>query len=146
MVWRDPWLPDVINGYVRTLKCAQLFNIKVSSLMRISEREWVNEVIEDLLEAIDSDLINRIPLSMRVSADSWYWLSDNKGEFTVKSYYMSLQGKCIDDHSRLWKRIRALKLPSKVKNLVYRLCKGCLLTNALLLMRYVRGCLFVVSS
>lgn len=30
-----------------------------------------------------------------------------------------------------------MKLPSKVTNLVWRLCKGCLQTNAALVMKYV---------
>lgn len=76
------------------------------------------ELIDDLFDARESALIQCIPLSMHGNIDSWYWLLDEKGVFTVRSCYRSLQGECSDDHSKLWKKIWAMKLPNKVTNLV----------------------------
>ncbi|XP_017217366.2 uncharacterized protein LOC108194940 [Daucus carota subsp. sativus] len=107
------------------------------------ERKWDIEVIDDLFDDRDSALIKRTPLSIHVNIDSWYWLLDGKGDFTVRSCYRRLQGECSDDHSKLWKKIWAMKLPSKVTHLVWRLCKGCLPTNAALVMKHVNieaGC------
>ncbi|KAL8115005.1 hypothetical protein AgCh_021723 [Apium graveolens] len=137
LVWHDPWLPDVVNGYVRTTMYDQLSNAKVSNLMTDDGRNWDVEVIADLLETRDCELIMRIPLSMNISADSWYWLLEDKGDFTVKSCYRAMQGECTNDYTRMWKKIWALKLPSKVTHLIWRFCKDCLPTNAALFMRYV---------
>lgn len=95
------------------------------------------EVIVDLPEKRDSELVKRIPLSIQASANAWYWVLEDKGEFTVKSCYRALQGECADEYSRMWKRIWTLKLPSKVINLIWRLCKDCQPTNTTLVMRYV---------
>ncbi|XP_074337145.1 uncharacterized protein LOC141674318 [Apium graveolens] len=137
LVWRDPWLPNTSNGYVGIHIYDQLRDVKVSSLMIDDGRNWDVEVIEDLLETRDCELIKQIPLSIYIFTDSWYWLLDDKGEFTVKSYYRALKGECADDCTRLWKKIWALKLPSKVAYLIWRLCRDCLPTNATLFMRYV---------
>lgn len=87
MVWSVPWLPDEGNGYVITGKYDQLVNTKVSNLMLTGGREWDSELLEDLFVARDRDLIKRIPLSVQVTNDSWYWLYDEKGEYTVRSCY-----------------------------------------------------------
>lgn len=137
MIWHVPWLPDEENGYVDKAEYAQLASAKVSNLMMICERKWDTELLEDLFDARDIALIKRIPLSMHADNDSWYWLLDEKGEFTVKSCYRGLQGECRSDQSRLWRRIWDMKLPSKVTNFVWRLCKGCLPTNAALVTKHV---------
>ena len=98
MVWRVPWLPDEGNGYVSTYEYAQLTSTKVSNLMMVDERKWDIELIDDLFDARDSALIKHIPLSMHVNIDSWYWLLDEKGDFTVRNFYRGLQGECSDDH------------------------------------------------
>lgn len=53
---------------------------------------WDMEVIEDLFESADCEFIQRIPLSRPVSNDSWYWLVDDKGVFTVKVVTGSCKG------------------------------------------------------
>lgn len=74
MVWRDPWLPDVSNGYLRTVAYEQLSNIKVCNLKTDDGRKQDVKIVEDLFESEDCELIKRIPLSINVSTDSWYWL------------------------------------------------------------------------
>lgn len=94
-------------------------------------------MLDDLFVARDRDLIKRIPIPLQTTTDSWYWILDDKGEYTVRSCYRFLKGECRDDHSKLWKKIWALKLPNKVVNLIWRLCRGVLPTNAALVAKLV---------
>ncbi|XP_074337079.1 uncharacterized protein LOC141674258 [Apium graveolens] len=137
LVWRDPWLPNQSNGYIRTPVYEHLQNIKVQNLMTMKGTEWDLEVIADLFEEAVCEQIQSIPLSRHVQHDSWYWLLEDKGIFTVKSCYRFIQGECDDEYKSLWKRIWALKLPRKVTHVIWRLCKDCLPTNAALYNRYV---------
>ena len=137
LVWRDPWLPDQSNGYIRTPVYEHLQNIKVRNLMTMEGTKWDLEVIADLFKEADCERIQSIPLSRHVQHDSWYWLLEDKGIFTVKSCYRFIQGECDDEYKSLWKRIWALKLPRKVTHVIWRLCKDCLPTNTALYNRYV---------
>lgn len=56
---------------------------------------------------------------------------------TVKSCYRWIQGDFSDGYSDMWKKLWSLKLPEKVTNFLWRLCKGCLPTNVALLAKHV---------
>lgn len=49
--------------------------------------------MQDLCNERDRDLILQVPLSSSNRPDSWYWLMDSKGVFTVKSCYGTLKGE-----------------------------------------------------
>lgn len=145
LVWQDPWLPDISHGYIRTGVYDQLQNIKVRNLMNNEGTEWDLEVINDLFDAEDCARIQSIPLSRHVTHDSWYWLMEDKGVFTVKSCYRLLQGECDDAYKRLWKRIWTMKLPRKVAHFcgdyvknVYPLMQRFTI-DMLMSIRYVHG-------
>lgn len=84
-VWNMPWLPDRSNGFINTPAYNQIRDIKVSSLMVSGERRWDMEVLNDLFEERDVKLIKCIPIPIVNKADSWFWLLDGKGEFSVRS-------------------------------------------------------------
>ena len=104
-VWGEPWLPEVNNGYVMTPMHVHLQGTKVHSLVYMGERRWDLDVIQDIFQSRDTRLIKQIPLSLNVTTDSWYWLLDEKGEFTVKSGYRWLQGEVDDADKRFWTRL-----------------------------------------
>ena len=136
MVWKVPWLPDDSHGFIATDEYPQLKNIKVSSLMSADKR-WDVDLLNDLFCDRDVDLITRIPIPLRDTRDSWYWLLVEKGEFTVRSSYRWLHGECTDSYTALWKKLWHLQLPNKISNLVWRLCKGCLPTAMALASKHV---------
>lgn len=86
-VWGEPWLPDMTNGYVMTPMPVQLQESTVHSLMKMDERKWELDILHDSFQDRDTELIKQIPLSINETADSWYWILDEKGDFTVKSGY-----------------------------------------------------------
>lgn len=90
--------------------------------------KWDMDVVRDICNTRDTKLIMRIPIPVHTRADSWFWYLEDKGLFTVKSCYKWLQGELNNDMVDLWRRLWSLKIPGKVSNLLWRICKGCLPT------------------
>ncbi|KAL8119749.1 hypothetical protein AgCh_017015 [Apium graveolens] len=136
-VWHIPWLPDVESGYLTTVMHDQLRDIKVRSLMDETGKRWDVEVIDDIFNTRDAELIKRIPIPMVDKQDTWFWILDDKGEFSVKSAYRWLQGEFENIHQRFWHKLWSLKLPGNVTHFLWRVCKGCLPTMSALLIKQV---------
>lgn len=115
----------------------QLHEAKVRNLMDMEGRNWDVEVLRDIFNDRDIELINRIPIPVIQREDSWFWLRDEKGKFTVRSCYRWLQGEHDAAHSSFWRKLWALRMPGKVVNFVWRVCKGCLPTAAALITKKV---------
>lgn len=69
-------------------------------------------------------MINRIPLSVNVRHDSWFWLLDPTGLFTVKSCHKKLVGEQTGSEAQFWKKLWSLDLPTKVTNFIRRACRA----------------------
>lgn len=69
--------------------------------------------------------------------DSWFWLLDEKGDYTVKSGYRWLQGEFEDIDRRFWNKLWSLKLPGKVTSFLWRVSKECLPTAHVLVRKQV---------
>lgn len=69
--------------------------------------------------------------------DAWFWLLDEKGDYTVKSGYRWLQGEFEDADRRYWNKVWSLKLPGKVTSFLWRVSKACLPTNHALVRKQV---------
>lgn len=85
-VFKVPWLPCPVNGFLSTIPPMELESVTVNSLMDIDMGGWDEDVLNDICNERDRNLIRQIPLSIRRKNDSWVWLFDDKGEFTVRSY------------------------------------------------------------
>lgn len=101
------------------------------------ENMWDVDVLDDVFETRDVELIQRIPIQITDKIDSWYWLFDEKGEFTVRSCYRGLQGECQSPFKMFWKQLWTLKLPCNVINFLWHVCKGSLPTNQALALKHV---------
>ncbi|XP_062088933.1 uncharacterized mitochondrial protein AtMg00310-like [Humulus lupulus] len=67
----EPWLPDRLDPMVVSMH-PMLQHQKVSVLMKIEEKAWDEDLINDLFEERDIKLIYSIPLSFTVGHDRWY--------------------------------------------------------------------------
>lgn len=92
-VWKVLWLPCSENGFVMTDMPPELENITVQSLRVPGENNWDEEVLNDIFNSRDGELIKRIPLPVTSRHDSWFWVLDEKGIFTVNSCYRMIQGE-----------------------------------------------------
>lgn len=74
---------------------------------------------------------------MRNKKDSWFWLPENKGDFSVRSCYRLLRGEYQCQERRFWNRIWSLRLPGKIANFLWRVSRDVLPTAAGLLIKKV---------
>uniref|UniRef100_A0A803PC62 Uncharacterized protein n=1 Tax=Cannabis sativa TaxID=3483 RepID=A0A803PC62_CANSA len=58
----DPWLPNVDNPFVVSHHLG-LVNAKVHSLMRLDDKSWDLEILQDMFEDLDISLITKIPFT-----------------------------------------------------------------------------------
>lgn len=116
------------NGFMTTEMPSVLAGKSVCSLLEEDKRKWDDDILRDIFNDRDRQLIKMIPVSSRREHESWFWLHDDKGCFTVKSYYRLLQGKADATYSQFWKKLWSLKLPGKILNLVWRVCNLCVPT------------------
>jgi hypothetical protein len=73
------------------------------------------------------------PLFEQVQQDRMVWKAEKHGHYSVRSAYRLCVNDLVDlSHLRrpgFWSGIWRLKVPAKVKNLVWRMCRGCLPTR-----------------
>ena len=133
-----PWLPCKQNGFLMTEVPDQLRDITLQSLMQVNQRVRDEEILQDICNDRDRLLITQIPLLMRDRDDEWFWMFEDKGEFTVRSGYRVLQGEESTTDAALWKRIWKFKVPGKVVNFVWRVMRNCLPTASALITKNVQ--------
>ena len=135
----DPWLPCVENPRVTTTHPA-LANQKVASLMDSGRVSWDEDLVRDLFNNRDASLILSIPLSSS-RLDTWFWAFESFGQFSVKSTYRYMQlrkdGGSQTSQESFWSKLWKLRVPPKVKNLLWRAATGCLPTKAQLRLKHV---------
>ncbi|KAM6591645.1 hypothetical protein CsatA_014250 [Cannabis sativa] len=102
---------------------------------------WDEEILQDLFDNREQRLIKQIPVNTDQTTDFIFWCKEPTGLFTVKSAYHALQelkGLTNDvDASVFWKILWSLKLPPKIKNLMWRAGSSCLPTLAQLASKFV---------
>ncbi|KAM6577771.1 hypothetical protein CsatB_029608 [Cannabis sativa] len=136
----DPWLVDELNPFIESRHPALVGNY-VNSLMKTDAIEWDDEVILDVLTERDQTLVFKIPLSQHYVNDTWYWMNEDHGLFTVKSAYglqQQIKGNIdMAANSGFWKQLWQLKLPPKVLDFLWRASTNCLPTRFQLMTKHV---------
>ncbi|XP_074342659.1 uncharacterized protein LOC141680292 [Apium graveolens] len=94
----------------------ELEDTTVSILMMDGKNILDDDILNDICNMRDVELIKRIPLPVRNLDDSWFWMREENGHFTVKSCYRKLHGEFMRPQDNFWKHLWALELPGKVKD------------------------------
>jgi len=129
----EPWLLNGhrIDGNIMGANFMRDFS--VSSLMDVSTKGWNQEVIQQVFSPDIADSIIRTRLLDQVVDDRLIWKAEKNGLYSVKSAYRLCVEELIDvSHLRrpgFWSVIWRLKVTPKVKNLIWRMCRGCLPTR-----------------
>ena len=128
-IYHDNWLPD--PSFKKVLSSPNFFDSleKVSALVDSERHSWFQEAIEANFLPHGASLIKAIPLSFDDCVDVITWPSNSDGVFSVRSGYRLLldterneQPRSMDLTilKRFWKGIWNLKVPNRVKNLIWR--------------------------
>ncbi|XP_019172765.1 PREDICTED: uncharacterized protein LOC109168178 [Ipomoea nil] len=86
LIWGHPWLRDNPSPLIQTEMPQQLREARVAGLIDLQTHTWDPHILSDLFNPEDVERINMIPVSLEYE-DSWYWMSDPKGIYTVKNAY-----------------------------------------------------------
>uniref|UniRef100_A0A803Q3L9 Reverse transcriptase zinc-binding domain-containing protein n=1 Tax=Cannabis sativa TaxID=3483 RepID=A0A803Q3L9_CANSA len=139
-ITRDPWLPDMENPFITSFH-PSFCDKDVKCLLTMDGKNWDYEIINDLFNDRDKDLILTIPISPSNSVDTWYWSKEVSGDYSVKSAYSLIQDLKVSpsssNSSGLWRDVWSLKIPPKVKEMLWRTLSNCLPTRAQLIHRHV---------
>ncbi|KAM6556825.1 hypothetical protein CsatB_003844 [Cannabis sativa] len=135
-----PILPDPNNPYIITDHPALQF-AKVNNIISMDGQDWDMDVLNDLFVERDKDLILKVPIKVGITSDHLCWSKEGSGEYSVSSAYELLQekkGRGVEGAgTAFWKHLWALKIPPKVKNLVWRAGVACLPTLTHLVVKRV---------
>ena len=140
-ILNEPWL---YNGEVISSEIPGAYfvrNFTINSLMNLYDKSWNKQVIRQVFSADIADKILHTPLIHQVEEDKIIWKAERHGRYSVHNAYRLCVTELVDSsynwRSWYWSGIWKLKVPPKVKNLVWRMCCGCLPTRVRLLNKRV---------
>lgn len=135
-IWYDPWLSlsKPQSPFGPATEATQ--NLRVSHLLHSDSLKWNEDLIDELLPDIKSDILKLRP-SMLGETDRWAWLPTSSAIYSVKSgYYEALaiestESSCREPPSPLddydWKaNIWRLKSSPKIKLLLWKAMQNAL--------------------
>lgn len=101
--------------------------------MKLDGNQWESDIIEDLFDDRDKNLTYNIQLNPNKPKDTWYWMFELKGTYSVKSGYKEIKSMHVkweeNDASSIWQKLWKLKIPTKVKTFLWRTLTNCLPTR-----------------
>lgn len=119
------------------LKIIVVQNFKINSLMNMYDKSWNEHLIKQVFSMDIADKILHTPLISQVEDDRLIWKAERSDKYYVCSAYRlcvtDLKDSSYNWRPGYWSGIWKLKVPPKVKNLVWRICRGCLPTRIRLL-------------
>lgn len=139
--FKDPWLPR-LSTFKPILTNPDFSGLTVAELMK-EEGGWNSDLLNFLFNKDDILLIKKLPINKSVE-DRWIWHFDKKGLYSVKSGYKAfMNAKIKECHSRdnmmgeVWKKLRNLRVPNKIKHFCWKALNDTLPTNVNLLNRRI---------
>ncbi|XP_030970994.1 uncharacterized protein LOC115991444 [Quercus lobata] len=128
-IYQDHWFPGSNFGKVLSPRLDINMDATVDILIDQNLRYWRDMEIEGLFLPFEAKVIQGIPLSFIRNKDSIFWPRNHNGNYSVKSgYKMLLEEEVVDLPSAsnpspmkaVWKGIWKLKVPPRIRNLLWR--------------------------
>ncbi|XP_024630887.1 uncharacterized protein [Medicago truncatula] len=124
----EPWLRNGTKLASNIANVHLLRNFGVDSLIHTHSKTWNVEVIHQVFDDASAASILQTSLFEQVTDDALIWKAERNGLYSVKSAYRLCVEELIDTaHLRrdeYWSGIWRLKVPQKIKNLIWRMCRG----------------------
>ena len=120
-------------------------NATISTLINAGTRQWNEKLIDGIFLHEEAALIKKIPLGRAESANVLMWPYSPDGRYSCKSGNkflkeaadLELSSRNTEADTKLWKGIWSLRIPNKVKKLLWRACRNALPTKANLVRRTI---------
>ncbi|CAN1246524.1 Putative ribonuclease H protein At1g65750 [Linum grandiflorum] len=131
-VWRDPWVRRDGNMKVKTPYPISDWDLRVSALIQPTGDDWDEVRVRSLFHEREAEEILAMPVCGEV-ADEIVWHHSRHDDYTVRSAYRLLIDRCVSMEGMQvagpWKMLWNLKLPPKIKHLVWRVLRNLLPTR-----------------
>lgn len=119
-----------------------MHNLSVSDFIVVEERVWDIDKIESMFSDEIMQAMLDSPLFAKVQNDRISWMMERIGRYTVKTGYKPVMMQLLhSDRFHVegeWRRIWKVNSPHKARNLLWRICRECVLTRLRLQSRYVQ--------
>ena len=128
-IYQDDWLPNPHSRKVISPPDFLGSDAKVSVLIDHNKSSWIDEVVDNIFLPHETSLIKAIPLCSGDCEDNLFWCRNSNGVYSVKSSYMMiLENEMKDSHSssdlsmtrKVWRGVWSLRIPNRVKTLLWR--------------------------
>uniref|UniRef100_A0A803P267 Reverse transcriptase domain-containing protein n=1 Tax=Cannabis sativa TaxID=3483 RepID=A0A803P267_CANSA len=137
----EPWLSLEENPFI-TSTHPVLDSAVVGNLMEIGSGSWDMELLQDVFNNRDIASITAVPILQVAAVDSFTWHFELSGTYSVKSAFHLLQKEKgawdTVEASKFWNELWRLKIPPKIKNLIWRRRTNCLPTKVQLITKRVQ--------
>ncbi|KAM6552088.1 hypothetical protein CsatB_001896 [Cannabis sativa] len=126
-IWFDPWVPGDPQQPTPCVDSSEGISL-VSNF--ISDGQWDEDLVRNWFRDEDAQRILNINLPTSMTNDSWLWLPDPIGNFSVNSAYKLLKniGRNLEG-DRHWRYIWGAKTHSRLKMFWWRILSNCLPTR-----------------
>uniref|UniRef100_A0A803P2D8 Reverse transcriptase domain-containing protein n=1 Tax=Cannabis sativa TaxID=3483 RepID=A0A803P2D8_CANSA len=96
----------------------------------INNNTWDENLMNRWFHEDDARRIINITLPSRPVQDSWLWMSESNGNFSIKSAYRTIKNlSSTEDSSRKWKTIWGAKIHNRLKMFWWKILSDSLLTR-----------------
>jgi hypothetical protein len=106
---------------------------KVKDIMMSNSKSWDSDKISSMFDSTTVRRIVNTPLLASVRTDKLVWKLEQDGLYTVRSaynYYVnSVESQDNAGIAGNWQQIWRAKIPPRVKNLLWRICRNVLPTR-----------------
>ena len=134
-IWGDNWLPSRHQPQIISPCLQAEQDMRVTLLIDQENRGWRDELLNRYFSDFEAELIWTIPICRFEQDDTLIWPHTPNGEYIVKSGYSFLQTEAQQhlpgpsDPGMIkprWQAIWRMNVQSKIKNLVWRVCRDTL--------------------
>ena len=144
-IWQHLWLPRKVPTHVQSSMLEGWEETTVNVLINEENRTWNRHLIDGLFVSEEAELVKKIPLSRHSVEDKVFWPWTQSGAYTGKSSYRFLKMEDEEEgwedvqtgDKAFWQSIWGLRIPNKVKNFLWRACRGAIPTKANLKRRHI---------
>jgi len=129
-ILNEPWLHngEFISSEIPGASFVQ--NFTINSLMNLYDKSWNEQVIRQVFITNIADKILHTPLIHQVKEDRIIWKAERHSRYSVCSAYILCVTDLINSsynwRQGYWFEVWKIKNPPKVKNLLWRMCRGCI--------------------
>ena len=138
-IWEDPWVPW-IQGFIPTPRNELVSQepMFVNQLIDSDLHCWKPNLVRELFETTSAQAILSMPLPLRPSLDKLIWIPNSKGEFSVKSAYLTTRALTPTPpvSGINWVKLWNLNVLERIKILLWKIEVNALPTRENLMQRF----------